>query len=517
MNLNDGQKNAVYSNDKKILCLAGAGTGKTHTMIKRIERLVEDGCDPQSILVLTFTNAAAFEMKSRYNSKNKKYPEFRTFHGFCYNLIVRDSDVRKKIGYSKIPNILLPERESKFDLEIATKLSIDLKNPKSGEDVIFKKAKIKQMRKDNVISFDYLCEAVCNLFLKDDKVIDTYKKKFKYIFVDEFQDTDNLQWDFVSSFETADKFVVGDILQNIYSFRGTTDKIIKELVDNDDWSVFRLSENYRSTRQIIDYVNEFSKYSEDRYRISLESVSDGDYVDIYEKFYDLKRIVDKFVNMYDRDSNDTYAILSRTNREASFIRYELKSHGINVEEKMQYDLLEIVKSSTNDTCRLELLSTLLNGVDFSRYLRNVNLDGETYTLDRFLSDFRNNYVVNKYNSLINEYLDIVRNVLVNPSDDNIDILSNFLDLTITAIPFDCDSVEKLNQFIVEKLLNKPDTKSKNSIHIGTIHSSKGLEYDNVFVVGVNGKAFRLNSTENKNLFYVAITRAKKKLSVFFSS
>ena len=127
-NLNAGQLEAVNSKSKKILCLAGAGTGKTHTMIERISRIASEE-NPESILALTFTNAAAFEMKERYIKRNpgKRVPEFRTFHGFCYSVICRNSSVRTKLGYSTIPSICteaqVKQIETRARLELNIKLS----------------------------------------------------------------------------------------------------------------------------------------------------------------------------------------------------------------------------------------------------------------------------------------------------------------------------------------------------------------------------------------------------------
>ena len=105
--LNQEQMSAVLCQDKKILCLAGAGCGKTHTMLERISHLVDTGVDPFSILVLTFTNAAAFEMKSRYQSSHSsvRVPDFRTFHSFCYHVLSSNAEIRRNLGYLETPTI----------------------------------------------------------------------------------------------------------------------------------------------------------------------------------------------------------------------------------------------------------------------------------------------------------------------------------------------------------------------------------------------------------------------------
>ena len=107
MQYNEEQLQAINADAKRLLCLAGAGAGKTATMIARIHRLVSEGVDPTSILVLTFTNAAAFEMKDRYHRqyKTKESPEFRTFHSFCYSILAKDRQILAKLNYTKVPNI----------------------------------------------------------------------------------------------------------------------------------------------------------------------------------------------------------------------------------------------------------------------------------------------------------------------------------------------------------------------------------------------------------------------------
>ena len=134
MGLNTEQQFAVDCNDAKILCLAGAGAGKTKTMIARIVRLVNDGVDPKRILALTFTNAAAFEMKERYKLTpnldiSRGVPEFRTFHSFCYSLIIKDLAIRQRIGYAQIPSVCddaeFKEIKQKVKLQLNCKLTAD--------------------------------------------------------------------------------------------------------------------------------------------------------------------------------------------------------------------------------------------------------------------------------------------------------------------------------------------------------------------------------------------------------
>ena len=133
MSLNKEQLQAVNSNSDRILCLAGAGAGKTKSFIDRISRLVDDGVAPSSILALTFTNAAAAEMRSRYEDKNigKGVPEFRTFHSFCYSVLCKDPAVRSALGYDGVPGIATDEQEKAIEdkAKIQCKITIIITTP----------------------------------------------------------------------------------------------------------------------------------------------------------------------------------------------------------------------------------------------------------------------------------------------------------------------------------------------------------------------------------------------------
>ena len=180
--LNEKQLEAVINTDGPMLVLAGAGSGKTYLLIERLSKLKESGVDPDSILVLTFTNVAAQEMTDRYKNRNKgaKTPRFGTFHAFCYSLILNDSLVRNAIGYSAAPNIATPEdiKRLKASARIVcgTKLSekvLDTPLEKQQrvtdkikfEYEVFQKAYNKLLRKENLITFDIMV-LILSFFIK---------------------------------------------------------------------------------------------------------------------------------------------------------------------------------------------------------------------------------------------------------------------------------------------------------------------------------------------------------------
>ena len=132
MEFNPEQLEAINSNEDAILCLAGAGAGKTAVMVNRIARLVKEGTSPEFILALTFTNAAALEMRERYSrlagvsTSSNAMPEFRTFHSFCYNLIIHDKNIREKLGYEKIPQVCDDAEYTKIRKEVVLALGLKL-------------------------------------------------------------------------------------------------------------------------------------------------------------------------------------------------------------------------------------------------------------------------------------------------------------------------------------------------------------------------------------------------------
>lgn len=517
MSLNPQQLEAVNSDSSRILCLAGAGTGKTHCMISRIIRLVDDGVDPSSMLVLTFTNAAAFEMKQRYTRlcTSSYSPEFRTFHSFCYYILCSNKAIRQKVGYDSVPQICDEAQFKKVNQSVSVQLNINISksklsgkqpmSPKETEQAkLFIKAVRRQMIKLNLITFDDLCYEVCKLFEDNDPSIQTYKLRFKYIFVDEFQDTDPKQYQFVKSFQDSNVFLVGDALQAIYSFRGADSSIIKAISEDSNWTTFKLTKNYRSTKEICEFANARTGYAEDSYRILIHSDSPGDRVDVF--YYDKFDIV-KYIKM-NRIEGKT-AVLSRTNAEVDDICKTFDEYGIGYSRNSSKDdSVCILRCSLDNEYMLNYLPTKLSSDEYSEYLR-LSYRGEDdnpYTVKQLLEDFKSNSVIESIVSKVRQIRNIShRNV---PPISKIASILDILDMKGTVVDESVVSLSTLLEFIAN-YKNQTD----DSIYVGTIHSSKGLEYDRVLLVGVDGDHFKLNSEENRNLYYVGITRAKSNLIV----
>lgn len=537
--LNEQQQQAVDSDELKILCLAGAGAGKTATMIERITRLTNEGVNPMSILVLTFTNAAGFEMKERYKNANpgKVIPEFRTFHSFCYSLIVKDKNVRGALGYVDVPTIIEEVELKKVETEAKMMSGVHLSEAKlRGEGTLsqqeqyelelYKKALKRLIREKNIITFDMLCYDVSGLFIKNDPSVLKYKGQYKYLFVDEFQDTDPKQIQFLNSFDSKDVhfYFVGDCLQNIYKFRGCSNDTIKALAKDDSWQKIKLFQNYRSTTQICDFANRMSTYAEDEYRIEMNGQRDGEKVTVIGGANsDFRHIIDEdhldilvedlMSSEEDRIENKRdVAILCRSNREVEYLCNALDAENISYfTGKRNLEAMHILKSVQDNEYMLDWLATFLNAEKYGEYIR-LAAQEENPNITWFAKVYGHLPQINGRGKKIVEIRKILKDV-TKPTLTKATDIAQLLDVAKEDFFFEDipDSDEDIIPFIKEQL----EVANESDIYVGTIHSSKGLEYDTVYVMGVNDKAFPLNKGEEQmNLYYVAITRAKNHLTIF---
>ena len=528
MVMNDEQHEVVYSDKPKILCLAGAGTGKTFSMISRITRLVSEGVDPDTILVLTFTNAAAFEMRERYKKLNNsvKCPTFRTFHSFCYYLLSTDSSIRGKLGYRSVPDIAQVEDTKRILKEAELQTGVHISEKSLGKaqfstykekfqyDILMKAYK-RIMIQDNIITFDRLCYDVCELFERDDNTTRPYKDKYKYIFVDEFQDTDSKQYKFICSFKHSNLFVVGDALQAIYAFRGADSSIIKNIAEDTLWSTYKLTKNYRSVSRICNFANSITCHVKDTYRIKINSdVPGGSVILVESSGFNRRGEIHNDKVLCDicnfSSSVGTTAILCRTNAEVKFLKQYLKTKGISInQDEDKSETINILKAILDDDFCMKWLATLLNSADYAEFIRQSIED--SYDLTQFIESFGK---ISEIERLLTIILNIRSRGLDFENLTNDDLI--FILTTLNVKDIDIDGVVSLNM-LQDRIENHLNSDVTNDVYVGTIHSSKGLEYDNVAVIGVDGSSFPLTNEENNNIYYVAVTRAKKNLLVFLNS
>lgn len=527
MNLNTEQQKAVNSKSDRILCLAGAGSGKTATFIERISKIVDDGVMPSSILALTFTNAAATEMRERYESRHigQLTPEFRTFHSFCYSTLCKDFAVRSALGYTIVPNIAseAEERDIKERARTQCKISltkdqltfrVGLSKKEQFQAELYDKAVWRLMKQENLITFDKLNSEVADLFAANHTSTQPYKMKYKYIFVDEFQDTDAYQIKFLNSFDNTNFYFCGDCLQNLYSWRGTSNEFIKALSDTLGWEVIKLYTNYRSTKQIVDFANEFSKgYAKDSYRVEMAATREGPKV--------VTRLIDgpsrqEAINLSSIDDvlkeidsiSGTSAILVRTNKELSEVTSYLKDKGIEFTSSRDTKIMHLIECAISDEYMIGWLASYLTSDKYGEYIR-LTAQKTSPDINWFLKSYGSNKKISQDATKISKLREIATDI--KPIAQKIKEVEALLKIKGVDVPeSDLFGLDFLNY-----IKDHAEEIKSNELYVGTIHSVKGLEYDNVFVMNVNSYSFQINKNEEmSNLYYVACTRARNKLFVY---
>ena len=603
--LNDRQKEAVEQTEGAILILAGAGTGKTKTITYRIANMIENKhISPFSILALTFTNKAGNEMKERVKGligEKAKKVTISTFHSFGYSLI--------RLYYPLLKlkeNIVIYDTDDqKKVLEIINKkYNILLYIPFETKEIISIFSNIKEMEKDtddisNFMYSTYLKELYnyyqlyliehnaidfadillyTKRLLENEIVLSKIQNRYKYIMVDEYQDTNNIQFQIVSMI--ADKYknicVVGDENQSIYAFRGVDIRNILSFREVYPNAVeIKLEQNYRSTKTIIKASNKVIENNKSKTDKMLWTANEtGELIQVLENDTDkkeatniTKKIKELLKKGYEyKDITILYRINAQSrNFEDVFIREKIPYKvygGLSFYQRMEIkDMVAFLRLFYNTSDNISLLRVInipkrnvgettkakieeyseknnLSMFKSLKYAKEIKLSGKLITeLEKFY------FLVKKYSEKFEE---------ANDSLDN--LLSNFLD-EVGYFPFMANDVkykenydsrvENINEFlnlISEFELNSGDNdvlgslldeislkqnstneeKEENSINLMTIHTSKGLEFPVVFLVGMVAGVFpsyRCESEEEyeeeRRCYYVAITRAKKELFISY--
>ena len=524
MPLDEYQEQVVDSTNKKILCLAGAGAGKSKTLLARIEKLINDGVQPFNILALTFTHAAAADMRERYENDNpgKLIPEFRTFHSFSYSLICRDYNVRTALGYSTIPEIASPEQEKELSEKAKAQCKITLPTEKlytrqgltrkeQWQAELYDRAYTRFLKQENLITFDALNSEISKLFAADDPCTHIYKQQYEYIFVDELQDSDADQAAFIFSFTNSYLMGVGDALQNIYQFRNCTNKFVKDLSHSSEWVKYKLLMNYRSTKQICDYANKFSaRYADETYRIEMIGQRDGE--DVVDKRIpapeeynpiNLDSVDDMLKDL--KSLSGTSAILCRTNKEVDMISGYLTGRGIDHTTKHGTKIIRLIECAISDEYMQSYLASHLTSSKYGEYIRlTIN---KAPDINWFLNTYGTNTKISADSKKILKLRDIASLLISN--EDKIQEVKKILKVNIPYTDKDL-----FGKSLLYYIRDTVEEIKSNELYVGTIHSVKGLEYDNVCVANVGSYNFQLGDEEMDNLFYVAITRAKNRLFVY---
>ena len=597
--MNDNQKEAILTTEGPLIILAGAGSGKTRVLTHRIMHLIkEKKINESNILAITFTNKAANEMKERiFNliGDTTKYIWINTFHAMCLkilrtnieylgyktNFTILDNSEQKRVIKDIIENY-------KYDIDqynpnFILKVISNSKNKNESPEDLSQKSKFgfmknvsniylkyqQYLKKNNVLDFDDLIIKTIELFEKSDETLKYYQNKFKYIHVDEYQDTSIIQYKLIKLLSNFHKniCVVGDDDQSIYSWRGANVNNITDFEkDFKNSKIIYLNQNYRSNNIILSAANSIIKNNIKRKEKKLWTniISDNkinfNYAenDIEEADYISKKI--KKLNNY----NNT-AILYRNNYLSRVIENSLIKNSIPykilgslhfLNRKEIKDILSYINILINPDDELSIKRIInvpkrgigkkkkkkieiymqQNKINMYEALKNVKdiklSTNITKKIVAFIEIFEKYKNFNDYSiaeilegiyidSGYKEMLEQTVNV------ENRERISNISELVSSSIQY-----SKSNKSILEFMsdislysdTDKNENNKDNSVTLSTIHASKGLEYDTVFIIGLEENIFPSNIMEDdtdikekieeeRRLAYVAITRAKNNLFI----
>lgn len=598
--LNNMQKKAVLHDKGPLLVLAGAGSGKTRVLTTSIAYLIEEkNIDPRNIIAITFTNKAANEMKERISNllnMDVSHLWIGTFHSICARILRMNID---KIGYDKNFTIYDSSDQKTLVKEIINELGLN-------EDItarealnVISQAKNKSMSPDeflqlntyytkgdsyyeiykkyeekkfyyNALDFDDLIDKVLYLFSKDIETLKFYQEKFQYVFVDEYQDTNNSQYELIKYFSGFHNniTVVGDADQSIYSFRGADiSNILNFEKDFKDADVIKLEQNYRSTDKILDTANVLIENNSERKDKNLWTDNKNGSKPIYRttnvESEEAKFVLDniKELTYQGYDAKD-FAILYRTNAQSRSFEEILMKNLINYkvigglkfyDRKEIKDLVSYLKIIVNpkddlalkriinepkrgignkSIAELERISSIheISMLDLIRLdeFRPLLNDRLKKLADKFympLKDIFDNIEKYKIVDLINEVLDksgYLKMLETSYSVEDRSRIDNINEFISSAAEYEEENPDDTIFDYLENLsllsdLDKTEDKD-NSVSLMTMHAAKGLEFPIVFVVGLDEGLFpgkrsidEGNVEEERRLFYVGITRAREKL------
>ena len=594
--LNQYQRNAVEETEGPVIILAGAGSGKTRTITYRIAHLINKGIEPRKILAVTFTNKAASEMRERVNQllmDNSNFnkpteiegrPLIRTFHslgvyilrqnyealGLPKNFSIMDRadskklvrDALKKEGYDPKehdPNKVLGVISRQKGDMVTAEEYLDKDSNQYRAEMISRVWKIydQKVRENKSLDFDDLLIETAKLLRDNEKVRTTYQKMWEYIHIDEYQDTNEVQY-LITKILAANHqniCVVGDVDQNIYSWRGATIRNIMNF-ENDYKGVKEiiLEENYRSTANILDAANDIIKKNTVRKDKNLFTKNDpGEKITVYQGLdeYDEATFAVTKASELIRGGvkANEIAFLYRANYQSRVLeevslRNNLEHQVVGTrffDRKEVKDVISYVKAAMNEddfTSLNRVINTPARGIGKVTVLKifegkENELNGATKLK---VSNFRAlltriRVEIAKGNpSEVIQY--IVKEAgfeekMKTEGEDGLERLQNVKELASLAKKYEVieNPMEKFLEDVALASDQDELEKDEGGVKLMTVHAAKGLEFDYVFITGLEQGLFPMqrdsvkkeDQEEERRLFYVAITRARKKLFLLWAN
>ena len=618
--LNDSQKQAVANFEGPSLIIAGAGSGKTKVLTVRIAYLIANGIQPWQILALTFTNKAAREMRERIGNligeEQARYLNMGTFHSIFAKILRMEAD---KIGHSSNYTIYDSADSKSLIRKIIKDLRLDPDSYKQGpvlgriskakNNLVTAKAyatneKLKQFdsetrmpdiyriyqeyskrcKQSDAMDFDDLLLNINILFRDNPDIALHYQNKFKFILVDEYQDTNLSQYLIVKKLSELNRniTVVGDDAQSIYSFRGAKiENILNFRNDYNDYKLFKLERNYRSTKNIVNAANSLISKNKNQIKKKIYSEKDsGSKIKILRANTDIEEGYNVVSHIFDLSYGENYqysdfAILYRTNSQSRIFEEALRKRNIPYklyggtsfyQRKEIKDLLSYMRVVVNPNDS-EAIKRIINypkrgigattidkletvavsqGVSLWNVLLNLHNYGSSFNagtqkkLMGFVSFIQQEMAelgnLNAYDlaQKIAQDSGILKDLFLDKSPEGVsryenikELLNGVNEFIETETNIDPDAEVGLPIYLENvALLTDMDAKDDDvpKISLMTVHASKGLEYKNVFIVGVEQDLFPSQMASNsekeieeeRRLFYVAITRAEQNAIVSYA-
>lgn len=558
--LNPDQQQAVFNTDGPMIILAGAGSGKTRVLTYKVMYLIlEKGINPESILMVTFTNKAAAEMKERmrkfFNSLKNDTPATQpivsTFHSLCARIlrvdgarigisrrfVIYDDNDQLDVMKEAMQRLLISPKDFKPSSILATISGAKNELVYENEYATFARGLFQQtvakiypiyqkiLKENDALDFDDLILQTVRLFRQDPEILEKYQRLFQYVLIDEYQDTNRAQYVLSKLLSEKNKniCVVGDFSQSIYSWRGADYRnLIKFTNDFPHTKTFSLSQNYRSTQKILDAASSVisKNTSHPVLKLWTENPS-GEAIEIYESTneQDEADFIIRTIISLGISQLSNVAVLYRTNAQSRVIEEAFLHHGI------PYVLI----GGTRFYERKEIKDVL-------SYLRHLANNKETISLkrieklgkarlQRFLTFVENH--PDPENSptidLLDSVLEATNYLELYDEHDEEDRarLENIKELRSVALSF-ADITEFLeNVALVEQEYSSgpKEKSSKKGVTLMTLHAAKGLEFPIVFMIGMEEGLFphsralmnKEELEEERRLCYVGMTRAKERL------
>ncbi|MBQ3923509.1 MAG: ATP-dependent helicase [Spirochaetales bacterium] len=576
--LNEQQQAAVISDAKRLLIIAGAGTGKTRTITEKIIHLIADGISPSNILAMTFTNKAAKEMSERIiaGSRTNDGIMIKTFHSFCVYILRRygshtdrgsdfviydDEDSNKVIArIAKAHNAAMHIKDITKSIELYKQNCENIPISRPYDFAGIYSDYQNALRESKAFDFGDLIFETIKLLQQNENIRDKIRQKYRYILIDEYQDTNQSQFELLQLITGDDTHltVVGDEDQSIYRFRGADiSNILHFQNDFNDVEIVKLVQNYRSTKQILDVADSVIRNNTQRLGKTLTSSADGS-KPVFTEYSSEKEESLAIVNAIKQNNlclNDT-AILYRTNAQSRPIESALTAAGIPFTVFGSTPLFN--KEEIKDT--IAIARWIINPFDklaFERFVNKPargigakalqqfytfaeNVKGDLAAALQHLSESDNTKLAGLFQPIIN-ILSVI------PAEKDKCDIAAILDHIMTELGL-CDyylddedgqdrleNIKSFLQFlsagsgswteVLDTIALEPSTKlssDNGTVKLMTVHNAKGLEFDNVFIIGLSENIFpHANALsggdaaddleEERRLFYVAVTRAKRKL------